>query len=284
MALHSSEFATLRNRRIGSLVTPLEHGAWGLLLVPLSTGGMVGLLRGGNIFPLLALAIAALALFWLRTPAENWLGMGMVRAQTREERRAVAGAALVLSLVAALSLAALFWNGRNRDLLLLGGIAIVAFGAQATLRKLSRHTRMLSQFIGTSGLAIGAPAAYYVVTTELDRTAWILWIANLLFAVNQIHFVQLCIHSARLGGWSQKFEHGRAFLIGEVLLIAALILAWRLHFLPWLAALAFLPLVVRGALWFIEGQKPLVVRRLGWTELAYAILFGLCLVAGFRLA
>jgi 4-hydroxybenzoate polyprenyltransferase len=284
MAVHGSELAAFSNRRTGSLIAPREHGAWGLLLVPLFTGGIVGLLHTGAVFPLLALMVAALALFWSRTPAENWFGTGMMRAQTAQDRRTVATATFILWTIATLALMALFRDGRNHDLLFLGAIAAIAFLAQAILRKLSRNTRVLSQVVGTLGLTLSAPAAYYVVTGELNRTAWTLWIANFLFAVNQIHFVQLRIHCARRSGWSQKFAPGRSFLYGEVLLIVTLAFAWRFHFLPWLAALAFLPLILRGAFWFFEGQKPLLVRRLGWTELTYAIVFGVCLVAGFRFA
>ena len=284
MTVHVSEFRAIHNHRGVSLIAPREHGAWGLLLVPLATGGIVGLEQGNNVFALVAVMVVALTLFWLRAPAENWLGTGMMRAQTEQDRRMVAAATLVLSMLAVLGLMALFWNGRNRSLLALGTIAVVAFVAQAILRKRSRDTRMLSQFVGTLGLTITAPAAYYVVTGELNRTAWTLWIANFLFAVNQIHFVQLRIHSARLSGWSEKFERGRGFLFGEVLLLAAVTLAWHSHFLPWLSSLAFLPLLLRGSLWFLESQKPLLVRRLGWTELAYAIVFGVCLATGFRLA
>jgi hypothetical protein len=283
MAVHTAEVAMVPNRRAGSLIAPREHGAWGLLLVPLFTGGIVGVLQGGEVFPLLALTIAALALFWLRTPAENWLGTGVMRAQTPRNLRAVARATLILSAVAFVAVVALVWNGKNRDLFLLGAIAIVAVLAQAVLRKLSRNTRMLSQFVGTLGLTVTAAAAYYVVTGQLNRIALTLWIANFLFAVNQIHFVQLRIHSARLNGWSQKFERGCGFLYGELLLTATLILAWRLHVLSGLETLAFLPLILRGAIWFFKKQKPLVVRRLGWTELAYAVVFGVCLVAGFRI-
>ena len=283
MAVRVSELAAFSNRRTGSLIAPREHGAWGLLLVPLLTGGIVGLLHTGTVFPLLALIVAALALFWSRTPAENWLGTGMA-AQTAQDRRRVGTATFILLTIATLALMALFREGRNRDLLFLGAIAAIAFLAQAILRKLSRNTRVLSQVVGTLALTLTAPAAYYVVTGELNRTAWILWIANFLFAVNQIHFVQLRIHSARLSGWSQKFAHGRSFLYGEALLMVTVAFAWRLHFLSWLAALSFLPLILRGAFWFFEGQKPLVVRHLGWTELTYAIVFGVCLVAGFRLA
>jgi hypothetical protein len=283
VADQASQLVHLSNRRLVSLIAPREHGAWGLLFVPLATGGAIGLSAGGNGLPLMAFTIAALALFWLRTPLESWLGTGVLRVQTQRERRSVCITILILAAVAATALASLFWDGRNRDLLLLGLIAIFAFIAQALLRKLGRRTRMLSQVVGTLGLTVTAAAAYYTATGQLDRDAWALWMANFLFAGNQIHFVQLRIHSARVSGWSQKFACGRSFLAGQTLMATALLVAWRFDLLPALAALAFLPLLVRGIAWFFERQKSLVVRTLGWTELAHAVIFGIVLIAGFRL-
>ena len=46
-----------------SLILPREHGAWGLLLIPLLTGASVGLLNGGNGGSLAPLTMAVLALF-----------------------------------------------------------------------------------------------------------------------------------------------------------------------------------------------------------------------------
>lgn len=282
MADHATHLAAVPNRRTSSLITPREHGAWGLLLVPLATGGAVGLFSTGSTWPLVALTVAALALFWLRTPVESLFGTGLIRVQTAHERRTVSVTILVLAIVAAGALASLFWDGRNLALLLLGAAAAFTFLAQSILRKLSRRTRMLAQIVGTLGLTVTAPAAYYVITGELNRTAWALWIANFLFAGNQVHFVQMRIHSAKLNGWSEKFAHGRSFLLGEFLLGAVLIFSWRFHLLPALATLAFLPLIFRGAAWFFEPRKPLLVRRLGWTELTHAIIFGVLLVAGFH--
>jgi hypothetical protein len=214
---------------------------------------------------------------------ESWLGTSLLRAQSQQERRSVRITILILAAVAISSLTVLFRQGRTRDLLLLGLIAVSAFVAQALLRKLGRRTRMLSQIVGTLGLTVTAPAAYYVVTGQLDRDAWALWMANFLFAGNQIHFVQLRIHSARVSGWPQKFACGRSFLAGQILMALILVLAWRFAFLPGLAVLAFLPLLVRGTAWFFEGQKSLAVRRLGWTELSHAVFFGIVLIAGFHL-
>ena len=283
MAYPVSQLADVPNRRLGSLIVPREHGAWGLLFVPLTTGGAIGVLAGGNELPLIALTIAALALFWLRTPVESWLGTSLVRAQGQRERHIVGVTILILAAVAALALVSLFSDRHNYDLLLLGLIAMIAFLAQGVLRKLSRPTRMLSQVVGALGLTVTAPAAYYVVTGKLDHDAWALWLANFLFAGNQIHFVQLRIHSARVTGWSQKFLCGQGFLAGQLLLATALLFAWRFALLPAIAALAFLPLLGRGMAWFFEGQKSLAVRRLGWTELAHAVLFGIVLIAGFHL-
>jgi hypothetical protein len=283
VAYQASQLADVPNRRLGSLIIPREHGAWGLLFVAVATGGAIGVLAGGNGLPLIALTIAALALFWLRTPVESWLGTSLVRAEGQRERRSVGVAILILAAVAAFALASLFSAGRNNDLLLLGLIAMVAFLAQGLLQKLGRRTRMLSQVVGALGLTVTAPAAYYVVTGKLDHDAWALWLANFLFAGNQVHFVQLHIHSARVSGWVQKFACGRSFLAGQALMAAALVSAWRLRLLPGLAALAFLPLLVRGMAWFFGRQQPLAVRRLGWTELAHAAIFGIVLIAGFHL-
>ncbi|MGE5205409.1 MAG: YwiC-like family protein [Chlamydiota bacterium] len=262
-------------------MVPREHGAWGMLLVPLATGAAVGL-RGGQAVPLIIFVVAAMAVFWLRTPLESWLGTTPMRAQTATERRVVLAFVLSLSAVAVLMFAALFWNGRNRDLLPLGAISVLAFSGQAVLKKLGRRLRMAAQVTGAIGLTATAPAAYCVVTGQFDSTAAALWLANWLFAGDQIHFVQVRIHAARAQGAGDKLRRGRAFVAGQAGLAAALVAAARLEWLPWLALLAFVPVFVRGLTWFVRTAQPLSVRRLGWSELAQSVAFGTLLVASFR--
>lgn len=81
--------AGTRENRRRLLVFPREHGAWGMLLVPLATGSAIGLFAGGRILPLAPLILAALALFWLRTPVESWLGTAPLRALSGGEKRLV---------------------------------------------------------------------------------------------------------------------------------------------------------------------------------------------------
>jgi YwiC-like protein len=288
MAEHVTELAALSTTgnsraRLHSLIVPREHGAWGMLLVPLATGAAVGLLADGRISTLPLLVVATLAIFWMRTPLESWLGTSPLRAQSDEERNSVKRAIFVLAAIASVALAGLFWGGQNKELFSLGVMAALAFVLQAGLKKAGRKTRVFAQIVGAVGLTSTAPAAYCVVVGHVDGSALLLWGSNWLFAVNQIQFVQLRIHSTRVVGFIQKLVHGRWFLLGQLAVAAALLFMWRTRMLPGLLLLAFIPALVRGLAWFLIPSGPLVVRRLGWTELAHNLTFGILLVLGFTL-
>ena len=71
------------------MVVPREHGAWGMMLVPLATGAVVALRTSMNGGALTLFIVAAMSLFWLRTPVESWLGTSAIKAQGAEERSLV---------------------------------------------------------------------------------------------------------------------------------------------------------------------------------------------------
>jgi len=255
----------VQQARKWALVVPREHGAWGLLLIPLFTGVATGFSPAYRVLPLLALTIAALSLFWLRTPLESLLGTGTMTAHTPEERTTALSASALLIAVAAICLTDLLWRGRNLDLVFLGAASVVAFVGQAVLRKLGRSARMISQLVGILGLTCTAPAAYYVATGRLDERAFLLWAANWIFAGNQVHFVQLRRHAARAMGFAGKFGRGPFFFLAQPLLLAALIAASLWRFIPALVIVAFCPALIRGTYWFFKGPEPLNVRGLGWS-------------------
>jgi hypothetical protein len=263
------------------MIVPREHGAWGLLLVPLFTGLVAGLAPEYRIGPLVLFIVSALSLFALRTPAENLLGTGVISARTPEERRVATFASVCFAVLSATCLGTLMWKGQYPALLLLGMVSAVALVLQAVLRKLGRDTRMLSQVVGAIGLTCTAPAAYYVATGHLGTRAFVLWMANWMFAGNQIHFVQLRIHSVRATTLAGKFEKGYLFLAAQPLLLGTLILAARWNVLsPW-AVFAFVPAIVRGSSWFFQKSEPLDVKKLGWSEMKQGIAFGVLLALAF---
>ena len=263
------------------MVIPREHGAWGMMLVPLATGAIVALPSGINAGALTLFILAAISLFWLRTPMEAWLGTSAIKAQTSQERAFVLKAMIGIGLLAAASVAALLWNGRHAELLLIAAVAALAFGVQAAVKKLGRRGRMPAQVIGAIGLTSTAAGAYYVATGKLDNIALALWLANWLFAGNQIHFVQVRIRSSRAATMDEKLQQGLPFFAGQVVLIGAILAACRFRLFPTAIAVAFIPVLLRGTLWFIRGRQPLDVHKLGFSELAQALLFGVLLCAAF---
>jgi YwiC-like protein len=274
---HASHVRPGQRARTRALVVPREHGAWGLLFVPLLTGVAVGAASAQSVLPLIWFSIAALALFWLRTPVESLLGTTPLSVQTSGERKIAVTVSVALAATAFAALAALLWNGRSAELMLFGAVAALAFMAQTLIMRLGRKRRMTALIVGAIGLTCTAPAAYYLATVSLDRRAWWLWMANWLFAVNQIHFVQLRIHAARVATFEEKCSRGWGFFLGQVLLIMTLIAATVLRFLPGLVALAFLPALARGFAWFFRGPQPLNVKSLGWSEMRQGVVFGILL-------
>ena len=272
----------LSHSRGRAFVLPREHGAWGMLLVPLATGAAAGHPQGERISWILIFAAAALGLFCLRTPLEAALGVSSLRPQNAEERKLIHLFISFYAFVAGGALVFLIERGHAYGLLVLGAAAAIAFLFQTILKQLGRQTRMNAQLTGAVALSSTAAGAYYLATGRFDELAAMLWLANWLFAADQIHFVQLRIHSARATTLGEKFRQGSGFLLHQGACLLFLAFLWRAGGLPGVVALAFAPLFIRGAAWFLASPQPLRVHQLGVSELLYAIVFGIFFIAGFH--
>ena len=281
MAQMATGIQNVNSTRTRALVVPREHGAWGLLLVPLVTGACIGFLRGHGLGDLVLFLTASLALFWLRTPLEILLGSSVLHAHTPEEKKIVWQSVLALSLCAALPLYALLRGGRNTGLLVIAAIAGAAFATQACVKLFGRKMRMPAQIIGAIGLTSTAAGAYYVVTGRLDATAMTLWFANWLFAGDQIHFVHIRLHGAKLAGVAQRLLRGRWFVAGQVCMLGIVAMVGGAGLLPLAAVIAFLPVTLRGLAWVFGRKAGLDLQWLGITELLQSITFGVLLITSF---
>lgn len=283
MAATTSTTPSANARRIRLLVWPREHGAWGILLVPLITGAAAGFRGSRGLADLALFALAALALFCLRTPAEALMQTAPFRASSNAEKGAAYIAiAIYLSVATAALGLLLIWKG-DYKLLGLGAVVLVIFLGQAGIKKLGRGSRLPGQLIGSAGLTSTAAGAHYVVSGRMDESSLIFWGLNWLFAANQIQFVQLRIRSAQAKSRREKFLGGKAFLAGEAATILLLAVAWLRGAIPASFALAFLPVFYRGTAWFFMKPAPLRIHLLGLTELIYAIVFGVLLILAIYL-
>ena len=118
MSSVASSLNSLPAERLRSFVLPREHGAWGILLVPLVTGAWIGFATGRGILPLILFLIASLALFCLRTPLEIRLGTSPLRAQTPSEGLVVLSSIFVYATLAAFAVGWLLWREHADGLLL----------------------------------------------------------------------------------------------------------------------------------------------------------------------
>jgi len=263
------------------MLIPREHGAWGMLLVPLATGAVVASRSRLHFGALALFVVATLALFWLRTPVEAWLGLSPIKAQTRVERASVLRMIVLLCAIALASLAVLFVTGYARGLVVIGIVAAITFGVQEAVKKLGRSGRMPAQIVGAIGLTSTAAGAYYVANGTLDRTAFALWTVNWLFAADQIHFVQTRIRGARLNTSPEKLVRGKWFVYAQVALVLLLVAASVYRVIPLWTLVAFVPALARGVAWFVRPTQTLDVHKLGFRELRQALVFGVLLAVAF---
>jgi len=141
---------------------------------------------------------------------------------------------------------------------------------------------MNAQLTGAVALSSTAAGAYYLATGRFGPVAALLWSVNWLFAADQIHFVQLRIHSARATTTWEKVRQGKGFLLHQAFTLFLLGWAWRAGWLPGLLVVGFGLLIARAFAWFLEPPRPLRVHRLGASELVYAIIFGILFIAAYH--
>jgi hypothetical protein len=80
-----------------------------------------------------------------------------------------------------------------------------------------------------------------------------------------------------------KLARGWTFASGQLAMVAVLCTTALRGLIPWLAIVAFAPLLFRGWFYFIQKPAPLQVRRLGWSELAHAVIFCILFTLAFAL-
>src|SRR5579875_2310412 len=272
------------NRR-WPLVWPREHGAWGILFVSLFSGIAVGASSKVTLVREVWLLTAA-AVFCARTPIENALFPDCpLHPRTVSELRWMAFFAAAFSVIVGVALAMLFADPLPAGFFAVGVLAGVTLELQSVLKMAGRQLRVFAQLTGALGLTATAAMAYSVAMARMDRVALALWATNGLFATNQILYVQLRIQQHRAATHKKALVYKRVFIGTEFLTAACLTFWWRISWIPAATLLAFVPALLRGAIWCIlPSNRSLDIRRLGTEELAHGLVFAGLLSIGFRVS
>jgi len=228
---------------------PREHGAWGILLIPFATAaGIAGVFN----VPVALLLVSVLCFYLART---SFL---------KGDYRWLVGL-LVASLVAAAPVVVVWQRWW-----------LVAFGAGVAPVALRRTDRSVAvQLAAVAGLTLTAPITWYVATGSLGWPAWRLWVLNALYFAGRVLYVKMHIAAAMQRGAS-RLRLGAPTLAyhGALAGVAA---CW------WPVGLAFVPAMFHAVVGVLRLTPVLRIKRLAWTEVAAAVVFGSSLIAVTRI-
>lgn len=239
---------------------PREHGAWGILLIPFATAvGVTGIFDFK-----VALLLASVLCFYI------------ARTSYLKGRLQWMGILIGVSFGCAFPLV-FFWQ-------LWWLVAFGAVGAPLAFRKTERSVTM--QLLAVGGLTLTAPAAWYVATGALDARAWWLWLLNLLYFAGGVFYVKMHIAAAirrqPFENLADRARHGAMVLAYHAGLVAVLLALASRGVIAFWVLLAYAPMVARAFAGVGRLEPVLRIKRLGWTEVTYSLVFAALLMATMR--
>ena len=251
-----------------------EHGSWAVLLIPITVAAAtVGAFTANAAL----LVVSAVGVFMSYVPLNALLRNFIDSSLDREHLIAHSLWGMIylaVGVAAALPLVHQgFWM-----IFPLGSIAVLLFFINFLLIR-SLQKNVLTDLVGVAGLALGAPAMYYVLTLSLDDQAWILYVMNILFFGSSVVYVHLKIRVTRgkKSDWTllEKLAAGRLNLAYHAFVIA-IVLALSLYRLtPATAVLAFVPMTIHAMYGTYRLSSRVSFSRLGFALLAHSIGFAL---------
>jgi hypothetical protein len=257
---------------------PAEHGAWGILLVPLLASAA---LARGTWLPFMLVTSCALGLFLLRGSCE----------QHRSFRALLSADHLLLGLATLASGAALVFYFERGPLL-----AVAAMGGALFLvhRQLMRRHEaqgtekrsLAAELVGVLLLTLAAPATWIAQRGALNAQGATVWLLNVLFFAGGVLYVKyrvrgLLVHRPFVSV-RERAEFAWPVFVYHVLLALFLIALVAVDSLSLLVVVAFAPAILRAnGLLFHLGQR-FPIKRLGWSEMGHAVLFAALLLLALR--
>ncbi len=244
---------------------PREHGAWAMWIVPMLSGAIATRFSGWFFdfflaFALLYIVHHPIVRIVKRKKTPDW-----------SEFRQVAGLALPAFLmgVAPVVLAGRVW-------LIVFGVAELVLFTLSVKNFLDREQRsFINELAIVAALTLTAPAAYYVVSGELNSRAAELFLVNFLFFGSSVFYVKMRIEFLKSKGkWEGEAKKALAMsLVYHLFLVAILIWAAALNLLnPWLL-LGFIPMLVQVIGGTLSAKTKMSFSRLGVALVFESVVF-----------
>lgn len=256
---------------------PHEHGAWAMLYAPLIIA--VAILGRYELSAWLFL-LATTAIFLAHEPLAVLVKLNPKRPSSPQIFRESKQWFAIYAALAIITTVPLLVNYERWYLVPFGIVLIALLSAHIALAAKREERTVGGEFLGVISLTFTAPGAYYVVTGKLDGFCLLLWALNIVYFTSSIFYVKM-----RVSRFAKKKEAAmltRQCVIYHVLLVGALgLLLWQ-GWISLVAALAFVPLVLRTAAGLKEERGKLNLKRIGIAETVYTLFFVVFLVWGMK--
>ncbi len=259
-------------RRHGAPMRPKEHGAWAVLLGAFVAGaGIAGRFTGSLALLLIVLVGLALANGPLTVLVRRGTDDGAMRSRALRWGGLYAGAGAVAAIPLAFVHPGVLFG--------FAGLA-VAFGVvRVWLVRRRRDRGLAGELIGVAGLSLAGPAATAFVRGMIAPTDAVLWLLLCLYFCSGVFYVRMRVRAAQRNG--AQGGHALGACIGfHLLLVLAVAILVAAAVVPWRVGTAFIPALGRVAVG-LRVTTPLNLRRLGWSEVAFAAGFVGALVLTF---
>jgi hypothetical protein len=165
----------------------------------------------------------------------------------------------------------------------MGVAALVLLAINARQAVLREDRTIGGEMMAIAGLTLAAPAAYYAARGAFDLTALWLWVLCAVYFASSVFYVKLRVSTinprndeTRRQSWFRcAFYH--SFLLASLLVLA---LTGSLNLF---AFAAFAPVLTRSFWYLARPVRQINLRRVGWIEVAYSLLFLIFTTLTFRL-
>lgn len=255
---------------------PREHGAWAMLYVPFAVGALVAWSAP------LRLLLLALSVTFVFIARESLLIWWRARSRGRQNDEALRFTLSYLALAGVfgaplLLVYHLYWFIAMG----LAALVLLAINARQAVRREDRTIG--GEMMAIAGLTLTAPAAFYAARGAFDVDALWLWVLCAVYFGSSVFYVKLRVSTisprmdeARRQSWERcAFYH--AFLLASLLVLA---LTGSLNLF---AIAAFAPVLTRSFWYLARPVRRINLRRVGWLEMVYSLVFLIFTTLNFRL-
>jgi YwiC-like protein len=263
-----------------ALPKPKEHGAWGMLYIPLAIA--VGISGAWNVRVLLMILTVTL-MFLSQRPYSQLLTNRTIRQNGALFRTNLIWLAVYWTASASLT-ALLYFHYRLEDLPQFAWIGVPVAAAFTWFLKTNRMRTVAGELAGICGLTLTAPLAHYAGTGHLQPVGFWLWGLCILYFASSVFYVKAVVANSVKARSQSRFEPVyyqlcASYHLGLLVLMSGLA---ALDLAPPILLLAFLPVVTRGLLGIRTRRGKLNFARIGWTEVGYSLFFALLTTLAIR--